>query len=314
MTARLICAGLTTLDIAGRPIDAIPEKGGTRLIDGIALAPAGTAGGAAFVAARLGVATALASAVGGDGAGRFVRAELEAAGVDTRLLSTLPEHRTSATILAIRSDGQRPNFHALGASMMAEITPALYEAARAAKFVHWGGVGGPLLDGGPGATLLAHARKGGAVVTCDLISPGPRTMAELVRLLPHVAYFMPNTDEALMLAETDSPSMAARRFLRMGAGTCIFKWGARGAFVSTGSEEMTIPAHDIRVVDTTSCGDSFCAGFIAAMDRGFALPEACRFASAAAALVALDLGTSGKLTDFDSTLAFMRETPLRAMP
>lgn len=311
MSVRLLCIGLTTLDIVGRPIDAVPAKGGTQLIEGIAVIPAGTAAGTALVAARLGVSTALSSAVGGDGAGRFVRAELNAAGVDTHLLATLPERRTSTTILAIRSDGERPNFHALGASMFADVTPALVDAARSAKFVHWAGVGGFKLDGGPGAQLLAQAKAAGATITCDLIGPGPRTMAELARLLPHVDCFMPNMDEALFLAETDAPHDAARRFLRMGAKASIFKWGARGAFVATGDDEFIVPAHDIRVVDTTSCGDSFCAGFIAATDRGYSLADACRFAAATAALVAQDLGTLGKLKDFDSTLAFMRDAALR---
>jgi len=72
-----------------------------------------------------------------------------------------------------------------------------------------------------------------------------------------------------------------------------------------------LPAHDIAVVDTTSCGDSYCAGFIAGLDRGRSVIEAARFASATAALVAQGLGTLGKLEDFDATDRFMRETPLR---
>ena len=313
MSFRLVSAGLTTLDIAGRAIDSIPAHGETRLIESIAVAPAGTAAGTALVAARLGVPVALAGAVGGDGAGRFVRAELAQAGVDTTLVATLPERRTSTTILAIRSDGERPNFHALGASLNFEITPPLIAAVRTTKFLHWAGVGGHRVDGGPAATLLAQAKAGGAVVTCDLISPGARTLAELARLLPHVDYFMPSMSEAFFLAETKNPAEAARCFLRMGAGTCILKWGARGAFVATGSDEIRVPAYEIIPVDTTSCGDSFCAGFIAALDRGFELSDACRFASATAALVAQDLGTLGKLKDFDSTLQFMGETPTRAL-
>ena len=73
-----------------------------------------------------------------------------------------------------------------------------------------------------------------------------------------------------------------------------------------------LPAHEIEVVDTTSCGDSYCAGFVAALDRGFDMLAACRFAGATAALVAQGLATLGKLTDFETTLRYMHETPLRA--
>ena len=73
MGTGLICIGLTTLDVVARPIDALPQGEGTTLIQGIGIAPAGTAAGAAMVAARLGVRTRLAGSVGGDLTGRFVR-------------------------------------------------------------------------------------------------------------------------------------------------------------------------------------------------------------------------------------------------
>src|SRR5277367_4602112 len=66
MTHGLLAIGLTTLDILGRPIDAIPADGTGRLIDEIELVPAGTAGGTALVAAKLGLKTKLLSALGAD--------------------------------------------------------------------------------------------------------------------------------------------------------------------------------------------------------------------------------------------------------
>jgi sugar/nucleoside kinase (ribokinase family) len=311
MAARLLSIGLTTLDIVGRPIDEIPKGGGTTLIDRIAVVPAGTAGGTALVAATLGVPTAIASAVGDDGAGRFVRQEFERHGVDTSLLRTHPKRPTSTTILAIRSDGERPNFHAVGASLFAEADADTMKAACAAKFVHYAGIGGVKLNGGPGAALVAAAKRAGATVTCDLIGPNAKTLAELEAVLPYVDYFMPNMEEAFFLTGTQNPREAAERFFRLGAKTCIFKWGARGAYVASRDEEVLLPAHRIDVIDTTSCGDSYCAGFIAGLDRGFDVPDACRFAGATAALVAQAPGTLGALVDFDATLRYQQATPLR---
>ena len=311
MTPRLLAIGLTTLDIVGRPIDEIPKGGGTKLIDAIAVVPAGTAGGMALVAAKLGLPTVIASAVGDDGAGRFLRQEFARYGIDTRLLRQMSGRPTSTTILAIRSDGERPNFHALGASLFAEAEAETMKAACAAKFVHYAGVGGVKLKGGPGAALVAAAKAAGVTVTCDLIGPNARTMAELETVLPYVDYFMPNVDEAFFLTGVQNPRAAAERFFRMGAKTCIFKWGARGAYVATRSEEHQLPAHKIDVVDTTSCGDSYCAGFVAALDRGMDVLNACRFAGATAALVAQAPGTLGALVDFETTLRYQHETPLR---
>src|SRR5205823_5307891 len=114
MKSGLLAIGLTTLDVVASPIDRLPEGEGTTLIHGVACAPAGTAGGAAMVAARLGLAVKLASAVGADMVGRFVRMALEETGVDTALLPAIAGMVTSTTVLAIDSNGRRPNFHAPG--------------------------------------------------------------------------------------------------------------------------------------------------------------------------------------------------------
>ena len=215
----LLCVGLTTLDVLARPIDALPQAETTTLVEQIVLVPAGTAGGTALVAARLGVRTALASAVGDDAAGGLVRAVLGEAGVDLSLLAKLAGVATSTTILAIDSNGRRPNFHALGASHRAQVDDAWRAAAGSVKFLHYAGIGGPKLDGGPGADLAARAKAAGAVVTCDLISPGRRALEELKRLLPHVDYFMPNAGEALSLSGQSNLAEAGGFFHDLGAGT-----------------------------------------------------------------------------------------------
>jgi sugar/nucleoside kinase (ribokinase family) len=309
----LLCVGLTTLDVSARPIAALPPAETTALVDQITLAPAGTAAGAALVAARLGVKTALAGAVGEDPAGTLVRSVLGDHGVDLTCLARLQGVPTSTTILLIDADGQRPNIHAVGASFRAEVTPAWTEAATKAKFVHYAGIGGPKLDGGPGAALAAAAKAAGAVVTCDLISPGRRAMEELARMLPHVDFFMPNGREALALTGRSSLAEAAAALLDLGARCCIFKNGAEGSVIIDKDGETRLPAHEITVVDTTSCGDSYCAGFITALDRGRDVVEAARFASATAALVAQGLGTLGVLQDFEATDRYMREAPVRSL-
>lgn len=310
MKTGLLTIGLTTLDVVASPIDRLPEGEGTTLIRGIACAPAGTAGGAAMVAATLGVPVMLASALGGDLTGRFVRMALDEAGVDTTLLPVLDGMPTSTTVLAVDSQGRRPNFHALGAGMLAAVDDAVLAAARKVGFLHYAGVGGPKLDGGAGAGLLQAAHAAGAVVTCDLISPQPSAFEELGRLLPFVDYFMPSAAEALALTGSTDLDAAANAFLGMGAKACIIKNGGKGSYAVLPEGRFALPAHVITPVDTTSCGDSYCAGFIAASSRGWAPLAACRFATATAALVAQGLATLGKLDSFEATEAAMRAMPL----
>lgn len=311
MGTGLICIGLTTLDVVARPIDALPTGEGTTLIEGIAVAPAGTAAGAAMVAARLGVETRLAGTIGGDLMGRFVRMALEEEGVGLDLLETMQGFPTSATVLAVDSKGRRPNFHALGAGLFSPTGEAVIEAAGKAAFLHYGGIGGPRMDGGAGAAVVAAAKAGGAVVTCDLISPQSTALAELERLLPNVDYFLPSVAEAFSLSGTDDLSSAADVFLAMGAGAVIIKNGGAGSYVALGAERTSLGAYDITPVDTTSCGDSYCAGFIAGLSRGLAPLDAARFGTAVAALVAQGLATLGKLESYDGVLEAMKTMTLK---
>ncbi|MES2034822.1 MAG: carbohydrate kinase family protein [Pseudomonadota bacterium] len=307
----LLCIGLTTLDVVARPIDALPTGEGTTLIEGIAIAPAGTAAGAAMVAATLGVKTALAGTVGGDLMGRVVRMALEERGVDTTLVDVMDGFPTSATVLTIDSKGRRPNFHALGAGLFAPTDERVIEAARASAFLHYAGVGGPRLDGGAGAAVVAAAKAAGVTVTCDLISPQPSALGELERLLPNVDYFLPSVAEAFALSGTETLSAAADVFLAMGAGAVIIKNGGAGSYVALGAERHTLGAYDITPVDTTSCGDSYCAGFIAGLDHGMAPLDAARFATAVAAHVAQGLATLGKLESYEGVLEAMKTMTLK---
>jgi sugar/nucleoside kinase (ribokinase family) len=302
----LLCVGLTTLDILGRPIDAIPADEAGRLIEGIEIVPAGTAGGTALVAARLGLKVGLASALGDDNAGRFVRATFTEAGVDLALTPTLAGQRTSATILPIDSAGRRPTFHALGASMLTEIGEAHYSALSSVRYVHYAGIGSPRLDRGTGEAFLRAAKEAGCVVTCDLISPGPRAGEELERLLPWIDYFLPSLAEGSFLTGERDAARVAEALRALGAAVCVLKCGADGVLIADSDGVTPVPAFDISVLDTTSCGDSWCAGFIAALARGWAFLDSVRFGAATAALVAQGLGTLGRLETFDATEAALR--------
>lgn len=311
MAHELLCIGLLTLDIVARPIDALPEGEGTTLIDAIALAPAGTAGGAAMVAAKLGLNVGLAGVVGDDLAGRLVRLALDEEGVDVSLVTTRSGRRTSTTLLPIDSRGRRPNFHAPGAGFLADASEAVVAAACKSRFLHYGGVGGPKLDGGPAAALLAKARASGSIVTCDLISPGPGALDELRRLLPHVDVFMPSATEARSLSGATAPGEAAAFFRSLGARKVVIKLGGEGAHLDLGDSIARIPAHDIIPVDTTSCGDSFCAGFIAGLARGMTDIDAARLGTAVAAQVAQGLGTLGTLEGYEASVRLMNTAPVR---
>ena len=201
----------------------------------------------------------------------------------------------------------------MGASVFAPVTDAVFAALAHTAAVHWGGVGFPGAAG-KGADLLREARARGIFTSCDLIAPSDAAQADLDALLPHVDLFMPSLAEVHALAGTGDPVEGARRFMARGAGGCLVKMGGDGALLILPDRQIHAPAHRIDPVDTTSCGDSLCAGYIAGRARGLDPANALRFGVATAAQVALGVGTLGTLESHDRTIAFMRDTPVKEGP
>ena len=308
-----VFVGLTILDIAGRPIEAIPDGGNVAFIDEIRMNPAGTASGALMTAAKLGLDTSTAACVGNDEKGDFIVDFYRRMNIDCSLIQRSDQSPTSATILTIRPNGERPAMHARGASDDLFVDDANFDTVCDARFLHHGGTG--LLDAmdhGQSAKLLAHAKDKGLVTTFDLIAPNDTTLALLNDVLPSVDYFMPSLEEAVSLSGIDDPGDAAAFFMDMGATACIFKWGERGSYIRTADTQFRLPAFRVDVSDTTGCGDSYCGGFIAGLALGYDLEKACRLGTATSALVATALGSDAGVIDLEHTLDFMHNADVIA--
>lgn len=296
------CVGLFILDILGRPVERIPPGGDVDFIDEIRLTVAGTAGGTVIDCAKLGLNALAVGAVGRDEKGDFVIDTLRRHGVDATAMQRTEAAPTSATILNVRPNGDRPALHVRGASDRLRLEEADYDAVCDAHFVHMGGSGLlARMDGAPTAALLKAAKARGCTTTFDLIAPSSETMAIVGPCLPYIDYFMPSMEEAVILSGRTEPADIAGYFLDQGAKTCIFKWGDQGSYVASADATFRVPAFAIDVVDTTGCGDAYCAGFIAGLNRGWELERACRLATAAAGLVATGLGSDAGIVDFERT-------------
>lgn len=307
-----VFAGLTILDIAGRPVSSIPDGGGIAFVEEIRMNPAGTASGAVMNAAKLGISCSTSACLGRDEKGDFIENQYRAMGIDCTLLQRTDAMATSATILPIRPNGERPALHCRGASDEWWLEETEFDAVCDARFLHHGGTGFlAKMDRGQSARLLAHAKTRGLTVTLDLIGPTDQTLGQLRELLPHVDYFMPSMEEAQFISGRTDPVEAARFFKDSGAGACVFKWGANGSFISTADGDVHMPGFQVEVSDTTGCGDSYCGGFIAGLSMGYGLEEACRLGTAVSALVATGLGSDAGVIDLEHTLEFMRSAPIR---
>lgn len=306
--------GLYILDVLGRPVDAIPEGGNVEFIDEIRLTVAGTAGGTVIDLAKLGLNCLAVGAVGDDEKADFVLSTLGRFKVDTSLMQRLEGVPTSATILNVRRNGDRPALHQRGASDHFDVPADMLDAVLAPSIIHLGGTGLlAKLDGEPSARLLAEAKKRGRTVTFDLLGANENTIDLLLPLLPHVDYFMPSIEEARLISGAGDIQEAGRFFLDRGVKQCVFTLGGDGVcFMDHKGEFVRQPAFEISVVDTTGCGDAFDAGFITALHHKMDLKTALNFAQASAALVATGLGSDAGIKSFEDTVSFMNSAKVLA--
>ena len=287
---KVVTMGVHVLDVLVRPVEEIPEGQGATLVDDIRMTAAGTAGGTALTLAKLGASVRTAGAIGTDPTGDMLVQLLNRAGVDTGLLVRRVDTSTSASVLPIRPNGDRPSLHLLGANITYGLDDVPWDAVAEAGHLH---LGGPELIGADvAARILARAKEHDVVTSVDLLAPGELgTFDQIEPLLPHVDYLLPNDDQVLGFSEEQDLVSGAKKLLAAGAGLVAVTRGGDGALLVTAEGTETVPAFEVDVVDTTGCGDAFSAGFLRGIGLGRTPREAAVLGSAAAALVAQGLGS-----------------------
>jgi len=295
---KAIAMGVHVLDVLVRPVEAIPEGQGGQLVDEIRITAAGSAGGAALVLARLGAEVQSAGAIGTDPAGDMLLALLEGDGVDTSLLLRRDDVQTSASVLPIRPNGDRPAFHVVGANATYGPDDAPYDEIAAADNLH---LGGPEFMGGEAAAkILRHAREQGTTTSADVLAPGdPGLLEWLGDALPELDYLLPNDEQVLGFTGTDDLEQGCRALVERGVGCVAATCGADGVLIVDADGAERVPAFDIEVVDTTGCGDAFSAGFLRGLALGSDRRDAAVLGCSAAALVAQGLGTDAGEYDLE---------------
>jgi sugar/nucleoside kinase (ribokinase family) len=305
---RVVCLGVHIVDILGRPVTHIPPGQGRQLLDQIRVTAAGTAAGTSVDLAKLGADVTNMGAIGDDLLADFLVSVLGSHGIDTSLLARRSAVQTSATILPIRPNGERPALHTPGATPTLTHEDIDLGTIATADVLH---VGGPdvLGDfaGEPLRAVLEFARSKNVTTTMDVLSPGDAAAWERLRpLLRHIQYFMPNEEQLANLTGTADLTEAARKVLSCGPHTVLVSRGADGAALITADRRVDVPAFPAEVVDTTGCGDACSAGFIIGLLRGWPAEDASWLAMAAASLVVSGLGSDAGIVDFETTVEVLR--------
>lgn len=132
---------------------------------------------------------------------------------------------------------------------------------------------------------------------------GPRLVdmsrQQILALLQKSPLLTLNRDELILLCRllgvnTRYPLEAANRLSQAYRLHMICRLDADGACVfEPGKQKVVVPARRVKVHDTIGAGDSHCAGVIAGLAYGMALPEATKLGNEVAAIVVSRPGASG---------------------
>jgi sugar/nucleoside kinase (ribokinase family) len=217
-------------------------------------------------------------------------------------------------MVIVDPDGERRFIHYIGANAAFTYEDIDIDLVSTASILHIGGsLVMPGIDGEPTARLLKQAQEADVITFLDTVwDDTGRWMTLLEPSLPYIDYFIPSLPEAQEITGFDQPGDVARSLIDHGVGTVVLKMGPDGCLVMTGDyESLSLPAHDVEVVDATGAGDAFAAGFVTGIWQDWTLEKTAQFATAVGAMCVTGVGAAGCVSSLEETLQFMETQPLK---
>ena len=307
----IVCAGILVADVLGKPVDHLPEKGKLGLVEKMSLQIGGCAANFAIDLAKLGLKTTIIGKIGDDNFGRFLLETLNLEKVDVSGLKLDKNVSTSASMVMISGDGERSILHSLGANAKFSFDDINLNLIKESKIMLIAGTFlMPDFDGEGTEKLLKFANENEVICCMDTAwdSKG-EWLRKIESSLQYLDWFMPSYDEACEMSGKKDPEEIALFFQLKGVKNVIIKLGIKGCFVKQINENgYRVPAfEEVKAIDTSGAGDSFCAGFIAGLYLGWDIPECAKFANAVGAHCIMQIGTTAGIKSVKETLRFMRD-------
>jgi len=248
-------------------------------------------------AAALGLRTGIFGKQADDEAGSFLRAAMDALGIEHQLLRD--GSATSLAEIFVDDAGARAIYMAPGAT--AETSAAQVRSQHAA-FIRRAARLTTEVSQLPLAAALAAleiARAAGIATVVDLdvppseAVPGLGDAATLDAVLRAADLLKPAkaaAREVVPATGSDPLAMARAMRARFGCGAVVVTDGEAGCAISAPAFEGFVPARAVKAVDSTGAGDAFLGGLLVALHHGLGWEAAGRLANACGAVCVEKLG------------------------
>lgn len=285
------------------------------LVDGVyALGFAGDTFNTAWYLARCApeVTVSYLTAIGADRLSNDLRALIAQSGISDAFVQT-SDDRTLGLYLISLDNGERSFSYwrdQSAARTLADDPDLLKRAINTADIVYFSGITYAILDAGGRSNLLAALRQGRRDGKTIVFDPNlrPRLWGSDAEMLDSIMdaarvsdVVLPSfEDEADWFGDADKGATAAR-YSEAGATTIIVKDGGRSVLYRSRDGQGEVAVDPLgSVTDSTAAGDSFNAGYLAAMSRGWALEDCVRAGCGVSRQVVQECGA---LVEIDLELA-----------
>ena len=285
----IVVIGSSNTDMIVRT-ERIPRPGETLLGGEFITTAGGKGANQAVAAARAGGRVSYVARIGSDVFGEQSLAGWKKERIDCSHVSRDAKTPSGVALIFVAKNGENSIAVAGGANN--KLSPALVK--KAAPLIRRAATVLMQLET-PLESIEAAAQIAAKAGVRVILNPAPaqKLPTDLLRLIDVLT---PNETEAELLtgirirSEKDAVKAAAA-LQKAGAKNVIITLGSKGALVAdAGASPVLIPAFQVTPVDTTAAGDTFNGALAVALGEGRSLPEAARFAAAAAAISITRLG------------------------
>jgi sugar/nucleoside kinase (ribokinase family) len=298
----ILCIGMPVRDLAFR-IEAIPSRGSKVQASQFEEIAGGNALNAAIGIVRLGGRAALCGPMGDahETSAQYIFDKLAEEGIDSRHLVHMPGLVTPISAIMIDPSGER--------TIVTFRDPALWKVRLPDADALLANCGAVLIESrcAPFATdLCAEARRRSIPVVVD----GDGVMSLSEGLLTASSHLIFSSDAVRQTAGSDDDATALRKIAGLTSSFLAATRGPQGTlWLDPAGAFQETAAFPVHTVDTLGAGDIFHGAFTLATIEGQAVPDALRFASAAAALKCTRFGGAFACPQRAEVEAFLTERP-----